>query len=384
MDERIIISSKREALDQEFKDLMSSSESWLNQDAQSRDSYYKTRSGKPLEKDVFEVVTRNAVGTSFEGTIQLISKNYFPDIVANKYYGVEVKSTKEDKWTSMGSSILESTREECVERIYMMFGKLGGVPAKFRCRPYEEVLSGVAVTHYPRYQIDMRLRVGETIFDKMKVPYDTMRKMEQPASVVIDYYKKQLKPGESALWWMGGDDIEESSSPVSIQLLSSLSEETQDDLVAHGYAFFPEIFQTGGRTKYNRFALWLILERGIVDTSLRDKFTAGGRGIFLISGKQISIPQVLVRLRKYRDAIIDIINKTSESKLLYHWQIFHVEKIQENRISQWITIAVNLLVNSGEARDVVENVLNDIMFNDRPLHNQIFNTKKYKVAEEES
>ena len=383
MEENIIISSKREALDREFKDLMSASENWLNQDARTRDSYYKTRSGKPLEKDVFEVVTRNAVGTSFEGTIQLISKNYFPDIVANKYYGVEVKSTKDDKWTSMGSSILESTREDGVERIYMMFGKLGGIPSEFRCRPYEEVLSGVAVTHYPRYQIDMRLRIGETIFDKMEVSYDKMRKMEQPASVVIDYYKRQLKPGESALWWMGGDDIEESSSPVSIQLLSSLPEEAQDELVAHGYAYFPEIFQTGGRTKYNRFALWLILEKGIVDTSLRDKFTAGGRGTYLISGKQISIPQVLVRLRKYRGAIIDIINRTSESKLLYHWQDFHVDKIQEDRIRQWITIAVNLLVNSGEARDAVEDVLNDIMFNERALRNLILRTKKYKVAEEE-
>ena len=383
MEENIIISSKREALDREFKDLMSASEKWLNQDARTRDFYYKTRSGKPLEKDVFEVVTRNAVGTSFEGTIQLISKNYFPDIVANKYYGVEVKSTKDDKWTSMGSSILESTREDGVERIYMMFGKLGGIPSEFRCRPYEEVLSGVAVTHYPRYQIDMRLRIGETIFDKMEVSYDKMRKMEQPATVVIDYYKRQLKPGESALWWMGGDDIEESSSPVSIQLLSSLPEEAQDELVAHGYAYFPEIFQTGGRTKYNRFALWLILEKGIVDTSLRDKFTAGGRGTYLISGKQISIPQVLVRLRKYRGAIIDIIIRTYESKLLYHWQDFHVDKIQEDRIRQWITIAVNLLVNSGEARDAVEDVLNDIMFNERALRNLILRTKKYKVAEEE-
>lgn len=35
-----------------------------------------------------------------------------PDIVAEKYYGIEVKSTVSDKWKSVGSRILETTREE--------------------------------------------------------------------------------------------------------------------------------------------------------------------------------------------------------------------------------------------------------------------------------
>ncbi len=361
MEEKIIISSKRDALDAEFKRLMIDSERWLNIDAQNRDAYYKTRNGKPLEKDVFEAVSQRAVGTSFEGTIKLISKNYFPDIVANNYYGLEVKSTKDDKWTSIGSSILESSREDGVERIYMMFGKLGGTPVEFCCRPYEEVLSGVAVTHYPRYQIDMRLEAGDTIFDKMKVPYDTMRKMEQPASVVVNYYKSLLKPGESALWWMGGDDIEESSSPVGIQLWSGLKEEMKKDLVAQGYAFFPEIFQIGGHKKYNRFALWLILEKGIVDTSLRDRFSAGGREEYPLFGKFVSIPKVLGRLRDYKDTVIDIINRLPEKELKGFWQ---VPIIQDNRIEQWISIAVEYLDQSGEDRNTVESVMRNILFGD--------------------
>ena len=75
MEEKIIISSKRDSLDAEFKKLMYDSELWLNTDALERDAYYKTRNGKPLEKDVFDVVSQRAVGTTFEGTIKLISKN---------------------------------------------------------------------------------------------------------------------------------------------------------------------------------------------------------------------------------------------------------------------------------------------------------------------
>ena len=368
MEEKIIISSKRDSLDAEFKKLMYDSELWLNTDALERDAYYKTRNGKPLEKDVFDVVSQRAVGTTFEGTIKLISKNYFPDIVANKYYGVEVKSTKDDKWTSIGSSILESSREDGVERIYMMFGKLGGTPVEFRCRPYEDVLSGVAVTHYPRYQIDMRLEAGETIFDKMKVPYDTMRKMEQPATVVVNYYKSLLKPGESALWWMGGDDIEESTSPLGIQLWSGLSYKDKNSLVAHGYALFPEIFKVGGTDKYNRFALWLVMEQGVVDTSLRDRFSAGGRVEYPRFGKFVSIPKVLGRLRDYKDSVIDIINKQPEKSLQSFWRS---PIIQVNRIEQWMFLATDYLVQSGEQKNIVERVMRNILFGD------------YKQSEEE-
>ena len=47
------------------------------------------------------------------------------------YYGVEVKTTKSDQWKSTGSSVAEGTRVEGVERVYLLFGKMGR-PADFR------------------------------------------------------------------------------------------------------------------------------------------------------------------------------------------------------------------------------------------------------------
>lgn len=63
--------------------------------------------------------------------VVLVSGHTFPDIVAERYFGVEVKSTKHNHWTSTGSSIVESTRSEWVDNIYMLFGKLGGNPPEF-------------------------------------------------------------------------------------------------------------------------------------------------------------------------------------------------------------------------------------------------------------
>lgn len=89
-----------------------------------------------------------AQGTSFEGTIVEWDGRRFPDIVANKFYGIEVKTTTKNHWKTTGNSVLESTRIEDVERIFMLFGKLGK-PIEFRGRAYEECLSEVVVTHSP-------------------------------------------------------------------------------------------------------------------------------------------------------------------------------------------------------------------------------------------
>ena len=61
----------------------------------------------------------------------------------------------------------------------MTFGKLGGDPIQFISRPYEEVLYGIAVTHMPRYLINMKLGKGETIFDKIGIPYEELRKEDR-------------------------------------------------------------------------------------------------------------------------------------------------------------------------------------------------------------
>ncbi len=325
----MIISDNPKPVLTEFQSLMRQTDILLNADAVKRQDYYTKRSGKLLERDVFDAISECAIGTPFQGTIQLVSGASFPDIVANKYYGVEVKSTEKDHWTSIGSSILESTRNQEVERIYLTFGKLGK-PVQFLSRPYEACLSGIAVTHYPRYQIDMRLKEGETIFDKMGIPYDELRKMDNPVAPVSKYYKAKLKPGES-LWWATGQT--ESIVPPTIKLWSALTHEEKERLIVQGYSLFPELFNVRSAKKYNRYALWLASQKAIVNTNIRDGFSAGGKVLMrTTSGIEIKMPAVFGRVAKYHEQIKAIIESTDAELLKEYW---NVTAIESNRVEQW-------------------------------------------------
>ncbi len=327
----MIISENRKPTLEEFRALMAKTDVMLNEEAKGKEAYYKGRNGTQLEEDVCDALTRCAVNTPFEGTIQLVSGASFPDIVANRFYGVEVKSTNKNHWKSIGSSILESTRNQNVERIFLTFGKLG-TPIAFMSRPYEECLSGISVTHYPRYQIDMELGVGETIFDKMGIPYDTLRKMENPIAPVSQYYKQQLQPGES-LWWAADSDIEENVVPPTVKLWNTLSPEEKNCFTVQGYAFFPEILGHNSTKKYQRFALWLATNCGIINTNIRDQFSAGGR-VDIVTAKEVykRMPAAFGRIQRYKELIIETLISANTEILKEHWMLID---LPENRLLYW-------------------------------------------------
>ena len=319
----------------QFQALMKRTDILLNADAEKRQDYYTKRGGKLLEKDVCDAISECAIGTPFQGTIQLVSGASFPDIVANKYYGVEVKSTEKDHWTSTGSSILESTRNQEVERIYLTFGKLSK-PVRFLSRPYEDCLSGIAVTHYPRYLIDMRLREGETIFDKMGISYDELRLLDNPVAPVSKYYKSKLKPGES-LWWATGD--EEAIVPPTVKLWTALGQSEKDEMVIQGYALFPELFNAKSSKKYNRYALWLATQKGIVNTNIRDSFSAGGKVLLhTASGIELKMPAVFGRVVKYHTLIEEMLLTAPLEVLKENWE---VTEVSTNRIKQWCELVAS-------------------------------------------
>ena len=313
----------------QFQRLMQQTDILLNADAAKRQDYYTKRGGKLLEKDVCDAISECAIGTPFQGTVQLVSGASFPDIVANKYYGVEVKSTEKDHWTSTGSSILESTRNQDVERIYLTFGKLGK-PVQFLSRPYEACLSGIAVTHYPRYLIDMRLSAGDTIFDKMGISYDELRLLDNPVEPVAKYYRSKLKPGES-LWWAAGDT--EAIVPPTVKLWTALGQNEKEELVIQGYALFPELFNARNPKKYNRFALWLATQKGVVNTNIRDSFSAGGQVLLPTAGGiELKMPAVFGRVAKYHSLIEEMLLTAPDEMLIENWEVC---KLFENRVKQW-------------------------------------------------
>lgn len=318
----------------EFNKLLNSTIVELNKHAQKFPSKIGKLTGNKLEPYVKDVMTDLAVGSHFENSIELISGQKFPDIVANKYYGVEVKTTTKNHWKTTGNSVMESTRVEDVERIFMLFGKLGA-PIEFRSRPYEECLSEVVVTHSPRYLIDMNLEEGKTIFDKIKMPYDTLRQKDNPVKPIINYYKSKLKPGQD-LWWI--DNESEQSSNLVIDIWTNLDVKQKADIKNKAMVYFPEVFSNRG-DKFGRLAVWLVTREAIVCPNIRDLFTAGGKEDYLVNGKVYrDIPQVFIKLFKSLEDVLEILINTSAVDLNDFWNL----KVSEtNKIDKWIKLVGN-------------------------------------------
>ncbi len=281
-----------------------------------------------FETIVFEQTCEAAKDTIFEGKVKQTGAHAFPDIVANKFFGIEVKMTTGNHWTSTGNSILESSRIEDVERIYIMFGKLGG---KFdiRYRLYQECLPEISVTHSPRYRINMELPLGKSIFDKIGIDYDTLRKDDNSIQIIKNYYRSQLKDGEE-LWWIDQDSDDKSVSPI-IKPFRSLTNEEKENFIVEAMILFPEMFGNSN-TKFERAAAYLIAEHNAVSANLRDLFTAGGKVNLKIKQKTILVPQLALRLHARAKAISQKIKTMDAETLAFYWRS---EKIEKDRLKQW-------------------------------------------------
>lgn len=349
----IIAINKKPSLG-DFESLLKITTNSLNKDVVTKEDYFASRVGIKLEHDVCERMREFAKGGPFEGTIQLISGQKFPDIITNKYYGVEVKTTTQNHWKTTGNSVLESTRVDDVERIFLLFGKLAK-PVEFKYRTYEDCLSEVVVTHSPRYLIDMKLNCGETIFDKISVPYDDLRQMENPISPIVEYYRTQLKEGEE-LWWIeSGNTTDVPANSITIRLWNTLSAIEKNQIRIEALVYFPEIFGNSSK-KYNRLALWLVSRHGIVPTSLRDFYTAGGRRDIVVGRVTFrKVPRIFDHIKEYSNNILSFIVVQDIVELAEKWGR---KNIRENTKTQvWIDIVSEYAAQGGfNAKPLLEAV----------------------------
>lgn len=341
----MIFAETKQAKEDQFKALLSRSKELLMQ------SLKDTKEILPLsfEEAVCLKMNDAAIGSVFEGKIKQTGLASFPDIIANGYYGVEVKMTAKDSWTSTGNSILESSRIPGIERIYIMFGKFGGnVEIIFRL--YQECLPEISVTHSPRYRIDMKLPIGQSIFDKMKIDYDALRKEDKPIQTIKTYYRNRLKDGEE-LWWIDQESGDKIVSPI-IRSFKSLTKAEKNDFEVESMILFPEIFGKS-QSKYERVAAYLIASQNVVSANIRDHFTAGGQRNLALGDKMIRVKKINFKLFNNAKIISEKIKIIDAATLMNYWR---VNTIEENRLDQWkkILIKKNDGENSKKVLDIFE------------------------------
>jgi hypothetical protein len=337
----ISVNNKVENVD--FEKLITLTTKTLQETSIKQNDRYLKLLGNKLEDEVYDVMCSCSKNTPFEGTIELVSGQKFPDIIANNYYGVEVKSTKQNHWKTTGNSVLESTRIDDIERIYMLFGKINN-PIEFKCRLYQDCLSDVIVTHSPRYAIDMDLEQGNTIFDKVGVEYDKVRKSLNPIKPFKDYYRSKLSKGQE-LWWLENEEYKPDS--IIFKLWKSLSKEEKDKIRILGYVYFPEVLRKQSQNKYDNFALWLSVKQRIICTSVRDVFSAGGQEDFKIDANTElkSVPKSIIKLLRGIDLIVNEFVEISTETFNETWKADYktkreicnawVEKVVESATSDY-------------------------------------------------
>jgi len=314
----------------DFIDLLKKSKDLLDAKAVDDRNYFISRSPKDFEVDVLEAMKVAKRFVDFEGTIRLSERNKFPDIITEHRYGVEVKSVKSNKWTSTGNSVLEGSRVEGIDHVYIFFGILTEQP-DFVFKKYEDCLYQIAVTHSPRYLIDMRLAPDDTIFSKLNLSYSELRGQENPVKTIMTHLK-QIHSGQT-LWWLYDDEAQNTFEPY-IKYWSDIQNRTlKNELTAEIYVRFPEILSLGS-TKFKRGATWLVSKHGIVDHAFRDKFSAGGRVDINVDGYTYHrVPKQFQNFKALLPSILQVLKRIPANDLIEDW---NCQVQDDDKLSIWI------------------------------------------------
>lgn len=202
----------------------------------------------------------------------------FPDIAMGEY-GVEVKFTKNDTWRSIANSVLETQRIDEVKHIYVVFGKMGGIP-EVRWGEYEKSVIHVRTSHVPRFEIELPSDNGEAkepLFEQMGISYDDFRQLEmQEKMKYIRAYARKIHP-DGRLWWVEDkEDTDEHTTPIQARLYTNLTTEEKIKLRAEAAILCPSIVKSGrSRNKYDDMVLYLLTYHGVLCHQARDLFSAG-------------------------------------------------------------------------------------------------------------
>ncbi len=198
----------------------------------------------------------------------------FPDIVINEY-GIEVKFTEKDTWRSVANSISEGARDESVRYIYLVFGKMGGVP-EVKWGKYEDCVIHVRTSHVPRFEVEIGAE-NKSLFSLFGISYDEFAKLpiDKKMQYVRKYARGRLKPGER-FWWLEDKEEQDHSLSLEVRIYMNLSQDEKRKLRAEAALLCPQIVKSSrSKNKYSDAVSYLLTYRGVLCPQARDLFSAG-------------------------------------------------------------------------------------------------------------
>lgn len=257
----------------------------------------------------------------------------FPDVCIGAF-GIEVKFTTADTWRSVANSVQETNRDRGVERIYILFGKMGGDP-EVRWGDYESSVVHVRTSHVPRFEVEVGAE--RSLFETMGVRYDVFRKMpmHEKMDYVRAYARQRLRPGER-LWWLEDkDENEPHSLPIQARLYTKLPQEEKLRLRAEAVLLCPAIVSSGrSRDKYDDVVLYLLTYHGVLCHQARDLFSAGS----VANPKNDDEGGIYIArsLKLIEKELIQAAARMSSDLFIEYWG--H-DVAKEERVSEWLRLA---------------------------------------------
>jgi hypothetical protein len=257
--------------EREFEKILDTTCERLTNDVRNSKAFHK-----PAD---FEIRARERLQKVLEerGQVSVIDPitQSFPDIVVGRF-GAEVKATESDSWRCIANSVSEGHRNQDVEHIYLIYGKLGGSP-EVKWAEYGKSIVHVRTSHVPRFEVE----VGSTrsLFDQIGISYEKFRllPMADKMPFIREYARERLKTGER-LWWLEDKDIEDQqhSLPLNIKIYMDLPAVEKRNLRAEAALLSPKVV-SGSRTrnKYSDAVSYLMTYRGVLCPQARDLFSAG-------------------------------------------------------------------------------------------------------------
>lgn len=315
--------------------------------------------GEKFEACVVEAAQAVINATCPEATVHYTPGSHaFPDIViefaGGERYGIEVKSSSSAtsrSWKINGNSVLGGTKENVLDT-YILFGKTARGHQEFRHKRYEDAVANVGVTHSPRYLIDMDITPAETFFAKSGLSYREITESDNPIGLVTGYFRSQ---GQKA-WWLAESDS------ATLKLFGELSAGEQNNLIGYCLAHFPEVFSTQTK-KFSRCAIWMVMDRGVVSTSLRDNFSAGGRVNITVAGNIYQeIFRIFKTLHNHRGIVRAELALATNDQLCEDWGVVaQMQPTLESRADIWSKLVARYTRLDGmgehETQRMVWNIL---------------------------